>query len=189
MGTMNKLTTRKVQSLRDVGRYHDGGGLYLEIRRQGNKSWAFRYQIDGKARYLGLGPLHSVSLAEARNRAREARQVILDGRDPIDARRADRAATKAEQLRTVTFAEAVGQFLATAKIEAFKNAKHRKQGRSTLQSVFPTLGSLPLQQIDTAIIVSALVPIWKRTPETGSRLRGRIARVFDWASGIDLFTG
>jgi integrase len=189
MGATNKLTTRKVASLRDVGRYHDGGGLYLEIRREGGKSWAFRYMIDGKARYLGLGPLHSVSLAEARVRAREARQVVIDGRDPIDARRAARAAVKAEQLRTVTFSEAVEQFLATAKIESFKNDKHRKQWRSTLQSVFPVIGSLPLQQIDTAIILSALLPIWKRTPETGSRLRGRTARVFDWAMPLGLFEG
>jgi integrase len=189
MGTTNKLTTRKVASLREVGRYHDGGGLYLEIRRQGNKSWAFRYMIDGKARYLGLGPLHSVSLAEARVRAREARQVVIDGRDPIDARNAARAAAKAEQLRTVTFSEAVEQFLATAKIESFRNDKHRKQWRSTLQSVFPVIGSLPLQQIDTAIILSALLPIWRQTPETGSRLRGRIARVFDWAMPLGLFEG
>jgi integrase len=189
MGATNKLTTRKVASLRDVGRYHDGGGLYLEIRREGNKSWAFRYMIDGKARYLGLGPLHSVSLAEARIRAREARQVILDGRDPIDARRAAHAAVQAEQLRTVTFSEAVERFLATAKIESFRNDKHRRQWKTTLQSVFPVIGSLPLQQIDTAVILSALLPIWKRTPETGSRLRGRIARVFDWAMPLGLFEG
>jgi integrase len=189
MGATNKLTTRRVASLRDVGRYHDGGGLYLEIRRAGGKSWVFRYMIDGKARYLGLGPLHSVSLAEARVRAREARQVILDGRDPIDARHAARAAVRAEQLRTVTFSEAVEQFLATAKIESFRNDKHRKQWRSTLESVFPVIGSLPLQEIDTAVILSALLPIWKRTPETGSRLRGRIARVFDWAMPLGLFEG
>jgi integrase len=189
MGTMNKLTTRQVQSLQKPGRYGDGGGLYLEIRRLGDRSWSFRYMIAGKARELGLGPLHSVSLAEARIRAREARQVILDGRDPIDARRAAAAAVKAEQLRTVTFAEAVEQFLATAKIESFRNDKHRRQWRSTLESVFPVIGSLPLQQIDTAVILSALLPIWKRTPETGSRLRGRIARVFDWAMPIGLFEG
>jgi Arm DNA-binding domain len=169
------------------GRYGDGGGLYLEIRREGNKSWAFRYMIDGKARELGLGPLHSVSLAEARVRAREARQVILGGRDPIDSRRAARAEVKAAQLKTITFSEAVGQFLATAKIESFQNTKHRKQWRSTLQSVFPVMGSLPLQQIDTAAILAALLPIWRKTPETGSRLRGRIARVFDCVANAKVY--
>jgi integrase len=190
MGKINQLSTLKIASLlKRPGRHGDGLNLYLHVRRPGSASWTFRYQIDGKPRWLGLGPEHSVSLAEARVRAREARQCIIDGRDPLDTKRSALAERKAEQLKTVTFAEAVSQFLATAKVESFKNDKHRKQWRATLESVFPTIGALPLQQIDTAVILSALLPIWKRTPETGSRLRGRIARVFDWAKALDLYQG
>jgi integrase len=190
MGKINQLSTLKIASLlKRPGRYGDGLNLYLHVRRPGSANWVFRYQIDGKPRWLGLGPDHSVSLAEARVRAREARQCIIDGRDPLDTKRSALAERKAEQLKTVTFAEAVSQFLATAKVESFKNDKHRKQWRSTLESVFPTIGALPLNSIDTAVILSALLPIWKRTPETGSRLRGRIARVFDWAKALDLYQG
>jgi integrase len=186
----NKLTSLKVNSLKAVGKYADGLGLYLVIRRPGDKSWALRYMVGGHARQLGLGPLHSVSLAEARERARQARQVILDGRDPIEERYAVAQANKLEQLRAMTFRQAAEQFLETSKVEAFKNDKHRKQWRSTLeQYAFPVIGDLPLQAIDTAIILKALLPVWKRTPETGSRLRGRIERVIDWAKPLGLFTG
>ena len=100
MRGINKLTPLKINSLKAPGKYADGLGLYLLIRRPGDKSWCFRYMRNGHARQLGLGPLHSVSLQEARNRAREARQLILDGRDPIEVRQQALQAHKAEQLRT-----------------------------------------------------------------------------------------
>jgi integrase len=190
MRGINKLTALKINSLKAPGKYADGLGLYLLIRRPGDKSWCFRYMRNGHARQLGLGPLHSVSLQEARNRAREARQLILDGRDPIEVRHQALQAHKAEQLRTLTFREAALQFLATDKVQKFKSDKHRKQWGSTLESyAFPVFGDLPLQSIDTAIVLRALLPVWKRTPETGSRLRGRIERVFAWAKPLKLIDG
>src|SRR5262245_50264954 len=178
MAGLFKLSARKVETVQKVGRYGDGGGLYLEIRRPGSKVWTFRYMIAGRARYLGLGPLHTVSLVEARNRAREARQLILDGKDPIDVKHEARAARAVEQARTVTFRQAVDQFLSTSsKVQEFKNDKHRKQWRTTLDLVMPALGHLPLNQIDSELVLTALKPILERTPETASRLRARIARV------------
>jgi integrase len=97
---------------------------------------------------------------------------------------------KVEQLKSMSFKQAALDFLATSKVEAFKNDKHRKQWRSTLQSyAFPVIGDLPLQSIDTALVLKTLLPVWKRTPETGSRLRGRIERVIDWAKPLGLFEG
>ena len=107
-------------------------------------------------RYLGLGPVHSVSLAEARDRAREARQALLDGRDPIAVKHADAQARRLEQLRTITFAEACERFLATDRVEGFRNAVHRKQWRSTLAKAYPVLGDLPLQSIDSAILLQGV---------------------------------
>ena len=139
---------------------------------------------------MGLGPLHSVTLAQARDKALEARQLILDGKDPIELKRQAMQQQKIEQLKVMTFREAALDFLQTSKIETLKNDKHRKQWRSTLeQYAFPVIGDLPLQSIDTAIVLKALLPVWKRTPETGSRLRGRIERVIDWAKPLGLFTG
>jgi integrase len=190
LATVNKLTPLRVNSLKAPGKYAAGLGLYIVIRRPGDKAWAFRYMVNGRARQLGLGPLHTVSLAEARNRAREARQLILDGRDPIEVRHEARAAAKIERLKTMTFRQAANDFLQTAKIESFKNDKHRKQWRSTLeQYAFPVLGDLPLQSIDTALVLKALMPVLRRAPETGARLRGRIERVIDWAKPLGLFVG
>src|SRR4026207_1809444 len=76
-----RLTALKVKSLEKPGRYADGHNLWLQISENGGKSWVLRYMLDGKARHMGLGPLHTVSLAEARERAREARKLLLDGRD------------------------------------------------------------------------------------------------------------
>ena len=186
----NKLTVIKVNSLKAVGRYSDGLGLYLFIVRPGEKVWTFRYMRDGKAREMSLGPVHSVNLAEARERARQARQILLDGLDPIEIKHGAMQERKAEKLRTMTFKQAALQFLATDKVQKFKNDKHRAQWGSTLESyAFPVFGDLPLQQIDTAIVLKALLPVWKRTPETGSRLRGRIERVFAWAKPLKLFEG
>lgn len=185
-----KLTARKVAALRKPGFYGDGNGLWLNVRREGSKSWSYRFMLNGRARYLGLGPIHAVSLAEARQRAREARQVILDGRDPIEERRRLEAAAAVERLRTMSFRDAANGLLQTDKIEGFHNDKHRAQWRSTLERyAFPVIGNLPLNEIDTAIVLQVLSPVWRKTPETGSRLRGRIERVFEWARPLGLFIG
>ena len=136
-----------------------------------------------------MGPLHTYSLQEARERARWARQLIGSQRDPLAEKRAAEAALTVSQLRAITFRQAALDFLATDRVEQFKNAKHRQQWHSTLALAFPVIGDLPLQSIDSALVLQALLPIWKRTPETGSRLRGRIERVFAWAKAHKLFDG
>ena len=124
------------------------------------------------------------------NRARQARQCLLDGGDPIEIRHEASAAAKIERLKTVTFRQAAEQFLETERVQQFSNETHRKQWRSTLETyAFPVIGDLPLASIDTAIVLQALLPVWKRVPETGSRLRGRIERVFAWAKAHKLHDG
>ena len=76
------LNARRVETLKAPGRYGDGQGLYLQITKPGTKSWLFRYERNGRERWMGLGPFHTISLQEARERARKARQQLLDGRDP-----------------------------------------------------------------------------------------------------------
>jgi integrase len=99
------------------------------------------------------------------------------------------AARRLEALKTITFRQAVSEFLKSSKVQNLTSDKHRKQWSSTLHSVFPVLGDLPLNQIDAALMLQALKPAWERTPETASRLRGRIERVFDWAKPIGYFQG
>ena len=186
----DKLSALKVQTAKKVGGYADGGGLYLLIPRPGYKLWTFRYQLNGEPREMSLGPVSDISLAEARDLAAHARRLTRDGRDPIEVKRQTIVEHRVEQLKTVTFRQAALDFLSTAKVEQFKNDKHRKQWRSTLEAyAFPVIGDLPLQSIDTALVLKTLLPVWKRTPETGSRLRGRIERVIDWAKPLGLFVG
>src|SRR5687768_3095644 len=92
MAGANRLSAAFVTRAREPGRFGDGGGLYLQVKPGGTKSWLFRYQLQGKARQMGLGPADIVGLAEAREKARECRRTILDGADPIEARRRARSA-------------------------------------------------------------------------------------------------
>jgi Arm DNA-binding domain len=82
----NRLTALKVVKLNKPGRYGDGGGLVLQVSKWGTKAWPFRYERDGRERQMGLGPLGTISLAEARQRALQARKLLLDGLDPIAVR-------------------------------------------------------------------------------------------------------
>src|ERR1700677_1397226 len=99
----NKLTAAAVRVATEPGLYGDGHGLYLQISTFDTKSWVFRYMIEGRARKMGLGPLHTVSLAEARKRAADARLKVLDGLDPVDERTAQRAAKRLEAAKAMTF--------------------------------------------------------------------------------------
>lgn len=98
--SINKLSVRAIASKSRKGRYADGGGLYLQVGPTGSKSWLFRYQMDNRARQMGLGPLNTVTLAEARELAGNCRRMLLDGVDPISKRNTDRQASKVETAKT-----------------------------------------------------------------------------------------
>ena len=184
----NRLTAMKVAKLvreKKEGMVADGHGLYLKDGR----SWIFRFMQAKAAQKLGLGPVHTVSLQEARIRARQARQLLLEGKNPLSVRQDAINATIVDAAKTITFKQAALEFLATDRVSNFKSDTHRKQWHSTLERAFPVIGDLPLQSIDSALVLRVLLPIWKKTPETGSRLRGRIERVFAWAAAHQYFTG
>jgi hypothetical protein len=101
----NHLSARTVISKKQRGRYSDGGGLVLQISKWGTKSWIFRYERDGRERHMGLGSLSTVSLATARDAAQKCRQLLLEGRDPIDQRNAELRQRRLEAARHMTFKE------------------------------------------------------------------------------------
>lgn len=137
--------------------------------------------IDGRARNMGLGPCDLVSLAEAREKARAARKAMLDGIDPLDARREAKARRRLEAAKRMTFSAAAERMMASHGA-AWSNPKHKAQWRSTLQTYcYPVVGELPVGDIDTALVLKILEPIWAEKSETASRLRGRIEAVLDWA--------
>lgn len=179
---INRLNPMKVAKTTEPGLYADGGGLYLQITKAGVKSWLFRYMLAGKARGMGLGPLHTIGLAEARARALDCRRLLLDGVDPIDTRKAERTAKKVAAANDKTFEQC-----ATLYIEAhragWKNEKHADQWTNTLKTyAYPVFDVLPVSAIDTALVMKVLEPIWTTKTETASRLRGRIESVLDWAT-------
>ncbi len=182
MAAINKLSAKAVENARQPGKYYDGAGLVLVITKTGTKSWFLRYQRDGRERWHGLGPLHTVSLKEARERARKARLQLLDDIDPIDAKRAAKAARALASAQTITFEEAARK-CHIAKRDGWKNAKHSAQFLSTLKAyVFPVFGKVAVADVDAGLIIRALEPIWKEKPETATRVRQRIEAVLNWAA-------
>ena len=183
--TLSRLTVKAVQSLaKKPGMHCDGGGLYLQVTRDAVASWTFRFRPAGaKAeRYMGLGPLHTVTLAEARQKALEQRKLLLDDLDPIEVRRARRATIRLAAAKAVTFAECAEKFIA-AHQAGWRNPKHAAQWPATLAAyAYPTFGDLPVQAVDVGLIMKAVEPIWTAKPETASRVRGRIESVLDWAT-------
>jgi integrase len=169
------LSVKKVEKLTRPGRYHDGWGLYLQVNRGGAKSWVFRYQRGGRERMLGLGPCHAFSLSEARERARQARQLLHTGADPIDQRRAERPAP------ALTFREATQRYFDLHRSE-WRNAKHAAQFLSSLSHhAFPLLGAMSVAEIATPDVLAAIQPCWTAKAVTMSRVRSRIEAVLDWA--------
>ena len=169
------------------GLYADGGGLYLQVTRAKDgkgtsRSWIFRYKVNNRDRYAGLGSLNTIGLAEAREIARRCRQMRLAGVDPIAERRAERATKVAENARSISFEQAAHAYVA-AHGGRWRNHKHLTQWSTALRRhVFPTLGSLPVNLIDTPLVLKSLKDVWASAPETGSRLRGRIEAILDWAA-------
>jgi integrase len=179
--SVNKLSARTVANTKTAGLYGDGGGLYLQVSATGTKSWLFRYKVDGRSRYMGLGSLNTVSLAKARELANECRQLRLKGIDPIDHRNGERAAARLDAAKAMTFDECRDAYIA-AHESGWRNAKHRAQWTSSLNAyVTPVFGRLPVQTIDVALVMKVLEPIWTKKPETASRVRGRIESILDCA--------
>lgn len=157
-------------------------GLMLQITPSGAKSWLLRTKVGMKRREFGLGGYPEVALATARDRARDLKEKIRDGIDPIQERKEKKAALISAQRRGLTFSEAVDKYL-RAKLDQYKNAKHRQQWRNTLQTyAIPELGSMLVQEITPQDVLRVLQPIWFEKTETASRLRGRIEAVLSWAT-------
>jgi integrase len=162
--------------------YGDGGGLYLRVAPP-NASWVFRFMVDGQARTMGLGPFPDISLAMARDRAQAARRAKLDGQDPIDKRkreRAERRAARAAQAERLTFKKCAMAYI-DAKWAGWSE-KHAVQWPHTMKAyVYPVFGDLPVDEVDTGLVLKAVQPIWETKTETAKRTLLRIEKVLDWA--------
>ena len=168
---LNKLNVKTVEKAKTPGRYSDGGGLYLVVRKSsregemGSKAWVLRFTIDGRKRDLGLGAAQDVTLAQARELAVEARALVKNGIDPIEAKDTQPDLIDFANREDLTFGEYALGYVETV-TPHFRNPKHRQQWRNTLVTHCEPIWSKRLASIDTDDVLSVLLPIWNKTPET-----------------------
>lgn len=189
--SINRLSARQVATL-GPGLHADGGGLYLQVSPTLARSWIFRYRRGGKLRDMGLGSLRAVLLQAARHKAAAAREQLAAGIDPLEAR------TELRARHTRLWGAAIDEFIVTHRPEwrssqAGKGKKYQledgteigaqeHQWRQSLEDHGPDF-KLPVASVTTQVILDCLKPLWKLRddggrPETGTRLRGRIERVW-----------
>lgn len=192
---IHRLSAVEVKTKTKPGHYADGGGLYLQVSKWGTKSWVFKFTLGGRTRGMGLGPIHTYSLAEARAKAGDLRKTVAEGRDPIEERKEALAQLATEAAPAMTFAQAVERTLEKKEGE-FRNDKHRKQWRSTLDTyASPVIGAMDVGAITTQDILRVLSQetnggtLWETKTETASRLRGRIEAVLSQATVAGFRTG
>lgn len=199
-----ELSATEVRRLTVPGLHAVGGvsGLHLEckpsrivangdteIEIPGARSWILRVTVAGRRRDFGLGGFPSTTLEQARQTAREYREHIRNGVDPLAARRAAQDALRAAEAKRLPFKRAA-ELCYQGKRSEFKNGKHAAQWIGTLETyAYPVLGALPVDQIELPHIVAALEPIWLTRTETATRLRQRIETVLAWATAGGYRTG
>ena len=208
MGTLvGKLKALNVARVKQPGMYGDGGGLWLQVTNGGARSWIFRYWVEerdpatgqiirdetgkvrGRSREMGLGSFSVVSLEQAREFASEYRKLRQQGIDPIEARRKAKAEAALNAAKSITFAKCAQDYIKSHRA-GWRNAKHVQQWENTLATYAePAFGSMPVQSIDTALVLKAIESIWATKPEMASRVRGRIERILDWAKAREYRDG
>lgn len=178
-----ELSAIEVRRLKGPGRFAVGGvaGLYLYLNDAAGSSWVLRVTVNEVREYMGLGPYPEIGLGDARERARQAKDSFRQGINPKLQRKELASELKAKQESMKTFQEAASAYI-DAHGDTWKNEKHRRQWRSTLENyVYPVFGDLYVRDVGQEQVLKVLGPIWKTKNETASRLRGRIESVLDWA--------
>jgi integrase len=187
--SLHRLSALKVARAKRPGMYADGGSLYLRVAPGGSKQWIFRYVANGRMRDMSLGAVHTFNLAEARERATEARKLRADGIDPLTHKHAQRAALRAANAKAMTFKQCTEGFIRDNEAK-WTNAKHQHDWQASLaRYAYPVLGELSVAAIDTPLVLKVIKPLWQRVPATASRVRGRIENVLGWATVHHYRTG
>jgi integrase len=176
----NRLTATAVRNITEPGKYSDGGGLVLIVNKSGQKRWLFFYTRAGKRWEMGLGRASDISLATARAQANDYRQSLALGMDP--------KVLKRKSAPVVTFGEFADEYIEAMK-GSWRSRKHVDQWVMTVAKYTGRLRTMPINEITTEDIVSVLKPRWSKTPETASRLRGRIENILDSARVLGLREG
>ena len=181
---VRELGALAVRNLKEPGLHFVGQvpGLALQVLPTGGKTWILRLMVGGRRRDMGFGGYPEVSLQDARNAARKARERVREGIDPIGERRVAQLALRSDGARGLTFKDAAEGYIA-AHEAGWKNQKHRQQWQNSLACyAYPVLGWRSVGEIELPQVLEVLDPIWTTKTETASRLRGRLELVLDWAA-------
>src|SRR6516164_1491262 len=153
---INRLNARAVAAIKAHGRHADGGGLYLSISPNGGRRWVFLYRWHGKPTEIGFGSARDVTLARARELARQARANLAEGVNPKDARKPSEG---------TTFGECADRLIEAMR-PSWRSEKHAAQWEMTLRDYAAPLRRLPVNKITTDDVLSVLKPILSDRPET-----------------------
>ena len=193
--TIERLSARQAATITKPGRHADGGNLYLSVSAEGWRRWTFLYRErgTGRLREMGLGPAvgpkrAGLSLADARRKAAQARQLLYNGTDPLDDKQSAKEAAELARRQAKTFGEFADQFIDSIG-SGFKSAVHLAQWKSTLTQYAGALRPLALKDIKTDHVLKVIRPIWDTKQETASRVRQRIERILDAAKAQGLRSG
>ena len=177
--SVSKTTGKEYNALHSVGGV---AGLLLQVTPTGAKSWVYRIHIAGKRRSMGLGGFPDVTLTQARDKARAMREKIAEGIDPVEERQAIRRERLAAQISTMTFADAMRDYI-KMKSKEFKNPRQEQQWTNSLTSyALPHIGKVPVRDIELAQIKAVLDPIWEAKTETANRVRARMENILGWCA-------
>ncbi len=167
------------------GKYADGQGLWLIKRNQQAGKWILRLAIYGRRREMGLGRWPDVSIAEARERAGEARRQLRDGNDPILDRVKSRRSSK-----PMTLKEVIESCFDARKAELKRDGEAGRWLSPLTLHVIPKLGSYPVEEIDQHVLKDLLAPIWHKKAETAEKALNRVSLALKHAAalgiGVDL---
>jgi integrase len=178
---MTKLTPPGLRTLlKKPGRHSDGQGLFFRVVGDAKAYWVYRFRIIGREREMSLGPYPELGLGEARRKHAELRAQVLNKVDPLAHKHGAKLTVSSG---VATFGEVADDYVETHE-GAWRSAKHRRQWRMTLTEYCKPIWSKPVDEVTTADVLACLKPLWTRTPETASRLRGRIETVIDAARAL-----
>lgn len=167
---VNRLTSRRIATVKEVGRHADGRGLYLVVDERGAKRWTLLITHRGRRRELGLGSYLDVTLPEAREKAAEARKAIERGDDP-----------KRPQEPPPAFSEASKTMIAEM-APGWRGRDTEAHWKRSLLTHAKDIASVPVDLISTDDVVRVVKAHWTKQPETGRKLRQRIESLLDYAA-------
>lgn len=174
--TKNVLTVKSIAASK-AAKLRDGGGLYL-VAKGDARYWIFNYSYAGRRREMGLGPLHTVGLAAARDKADAARSLVRQGIDPV----AERNAAQADRPKLITFGEYADAFVdAAVKAGRWRGAKTEARWRNLLENHAKPIRNKRPADVTNSDMVQMLKPLWGDKQETAEKLREAVERVLDAA--------